>query len=90
MLCGGAGLVLAQALIFPGRNRRLDNLARKGREAGVVALGAVMMFFVAALIEGIFRQVEQRLVVRYLMIAFTGAAWTAYFCLAGRGAEPER
>ena len=82
--------MLAQALVFPGRNRRIENLARKGREAGVVALGAVMMFFVAALIEGIFRQVEQRLVARYLMILFTAAGWTAYFCLAGRRGEPER
>ena len=34
VLCGAAGLVLADALLFPGRHSRRENLALRGREAG--------------------------------------------------------
>jgi uncharacterized membrane protein SpoIIM required for sporulation len=84
VVCGGAGLVLAQALVFPGRQTRLRNLARRGREAGVLVLGAVVMLFVAALIEGFFRQRVMHDGVRYLVALGTAVAWMAYFTWAGR------
>lgn len=84
VLCGGAGLVLAQSVIFPGRWTRLQNLAAKGREAGVIVLGAVALFFIAALIEGIFRQTVQSIFVRYLVIVGTTTGWLLYFIYAGR------
>ncbi len=84
-LCGAAGLALGQALVFPGRQDRLLGLAAKGREAGVLALGAVSMFFVAALIEGIFRQLVHAIPVRYAVAATFAAAWAAYFTRTGRG-----
>jgi uncharacterized membrane protein SpoIIM required for sporulation len=89
ILCGGAGLVVARSLVFPGRHGRLANLARQGREAGVLVLGAVALFFVAALIEGIFRQTVTDLVARYLVILSTGAALALYFTKAGRGSVEE-
>jgi uncharacterized membrane protein SpoIIM required for sporulation len=84
ILCGGAGFVLAQSLVFPGRHTRLRNLARRGREAGVLVLGACCMLFVAALIEGFFRQLVMHDGARYLVTIATAAAWTAYFTLVGR------
>jgi uncharacterized membrane protein SpoIIM required for sporulation len=84
VICGGAGLVLAQSLVFPGRHTRLRNLARRGREAGILVLGAVAMLFVAALIEGFFRQIVMHDGVRYLVALGTAAAWVAYFARAGR------
>jgi uncharacterized membrane protein SpoIIM required for sporulation len=86
-LCGGAGLVLAHAIVFPGRHGRLESLAARGREAGTIALGAVCMLFVAALIEGIFRQTVHDVVIRYAVAGTTLVAWTAYFALAGRRAR---
>jgi uncharacterized membrane protein SpoIIM required for sporulation len=83
-LCGGAGLVLAHAIVFPGRHGRLDSLASRGREAGTIALGAVCMLFIAALIEGIFRQTVHDVVIRYSLAGATLIAWTLYFALAGR------
>lgn len=83
VLCGGAGLILAQALVFPGRHTRLRNLALKGRDAGVVVLGAVVMFFVAGMIEGFFRQMVQSDGVRYAVAAGTAAFWALYFAFAG-------
>ncbi|MHC4547663.1 MAG: stage II sporulation protein M [Planctomycetota bacterium] len=84
IVCGGAGLVLAQSLVFPGRQTRLRNLARRGREAGILVLGAVAMFFVAALIEGFFRQLVQGVAPRYAVTLGTALAWACYFGWAGR------
>jgi uncharacterized membrane protein SpoIIM required for sporulation len=84
IVCGGAGFVLAQGVVFPGRHTRLENLALRGREAGTLVLGAVGMLFVAGLIEGIFRQTVQSVPARYALAAGTALAWAAYFTLAGR------
>lgn len=84
-ICGGAGLVLARAVILPGRGSRLDNLAASGRRAGILVLGAVVMLAIAALIEGLFRQLVQDTGVRYSVVGLSLLAWSYYFLLAGRG-----
>ena len=84
VLCGAAGLVLAQALIFPGRHSRLVNLALQGKQAGLIVLGAVVLFFLAALIEGYFRQLVHDIEVRYAVALVSALAWLAYFGLVGR------
>jgi uncharacterized membrane protein SpoIIM required for sporulation len=83
-LCGGAGLVLGHRLVFPGRHTRLENLAHGGREAGLIVLGAVAMFLIAGVIEGVFRQAVHDMTARYAVAVATAAAWAAYFGLAGR------
>jgi uncharacterized membrane protein SpoIIM required for sporulation len=83
-LCGAAGLALGQALLFPGREERLAGLARRGREAGVVALGAVALFFAAALIEGIFRQLVHAVPVRYAVALGTAGVLFAYLATSGK------
>ncbi len=87
VLCGGAGFAVAERLVFPGRHGRLASLAEGGREAGVVAIGAVLLFFVAGLIEGLFRQLVSNVGLRYLVVVVTTAFWIAYFGLSGRGRE---
>lgn len=84
VLCGAAGLTLARALIFPGRHTRMANLARTGRDAGVVVLGAVLMFFVAGMIEGFFRQRVTSIVARYTLVGLSVVGWGWYFGLVGR------
>jgi len=86
-LCGAAGLTLGWALVFPGRRRRLDSLARAGRQAAVVVLGTLLMFFLAGLIEGYFRQLVVDDLPRYLLAASTAVLWTWYFLVLGRRAE---
>lgn len=87
VLCGGAGLVVAQALVFPGRSTRLRNLAEGGRRAAVVVIGAVLLFFIAGLIEGIFRQTVHNVPARYGLTAATALWWTYYFGWVGRRRE---
>ncbi len=84
VLCGAGGLALGQALLFPGREERLAGLARRGREAGVVAAGAVALFFAAALIEGIFRQLVHSVPVRYAVALGTAGVLFSYLATSGR------
>jgi uncharacterized membrane protein SpoIIM required for sporulation len=88
ILCGAGGLVIAQNMLFPGRYSRIDNLAIHGRSAAQFAVGAVFMFFVAGLIEGGLRQLVADTAARFAIAALTGAAWLAYFLLAGRRERP--
>jgi uncharacterized membrane protein SpoIIM required for sporulation len=85
ILCGGAGLVLAHAFIFPGRFSRRDSLAMRGQLAGRVVLGAVGLFFIAGLIEGIFRQSVTSVPIRYSVAGGTALWWSFYFGFVGRG-----
>ncbi len=84
VLCGAAGLALGQALLFPGREERLAGLARRGREAGVVAVGAVALFFAAALVEGIFRQLVHSVPVRYAVALGTAGVLFSYLATSGK------
>lgn len=83
-VCGAAGLSVGYGLVFPGRHRRLDNLAVRGRRAGAIAVGAVAMFFLAALIEGFFRQLVADRDARMFVVAVTTLVWLGYFGFAGR------
>ncbi len=84
VLCGAGGFLVAHAIVFPGELSRLDNLARRGRDAGVLVIGAVSMLLVAGLIEGIFRQTVVDVTIRYTVALATLAGWTLYFTYAGR------
>ena len=84
IIAGAGGLVLADKILFPGRYTRLENLARHGREAAQLGGGAVLMLFVAGLIEGGFRQLIGNTEGRFAFAAVTAVLWLAYF-LSGRG-----
>jgi uncharacterized membrane protein SpoIIM required for sporulation len=51
-IAGGAGLRLAQGLLFPGLLPRRDSLAEAGAEAVKLLLGCVPVLVVAGIIEG--------------------------------------
>lgn len=84
MLCGGAGFGVGLSLIFPGHRTRLESLVISGRRAGTIAVGCVMMFFIAALIEGYFRQLVNDMTIRYGLASVTAVAWAFYFGVVGR------
>ena len=84
VLCGAAGLVLAQALIVPGRHTRLENLALAGPDAGRLAGGTMALFAFAGLIEGFFRQLVTDPAARYALATANAVLLGLYFWRAGR------
>src|SRR5690606_6453218 len=85
VLCGGAGFLLADGMVRPGRKTRLAALATRGRSAAVLVLGAVAMLLVAALLEGLGRQLVQETWQRFAIGGAMLAFWLAVFILGGRG-----
>lgn len=87
VLCGAAGFLLAQALVFPGARTRMDALRDRGRAAAVIVIGAVLMLFIAGGIEGVFRQTVTSVPIRYAVAGSTAAWWIYYFGFVGRARE---
>jgi len=81
LLFGAAGLVLAEKMLFPDRYSRIDSLALHGRRAAEIAVGAVMMLFVAAILEGEFRQLVASTPWRFVIGAASAVGWLAYLIL---------
>ncbi len=86
-LCGGAGFVVASALIFPTRQSRLARLANRGRQAAKIVIGTVALFFAAALLEGFGRQLITDMTLRYLIGTTMLVYWLLYFLRAGVGRD---
>jgi uncharacterized membrane protein SpoIIM required for sporulation len=84
VLCGAAGLLIADKILFPDRYSRLQSLSMHGRMAAQIAAGAVLLFFVAAILEGGFRQLVASTGWRFVIAAGTSLIWLSYFALAGR------
>jgi uncharacterized membrane protein SpoIIM required for sporulation len=84
LLCGAAGLVIAEKILFPDQYSRIDSLALRGRAAGDIALGAILMFLVAAILEGGLRQLIASTPWRFAVALSTLVGWLSYFLLSGR------
>jgi uncharacterized membrane protein SpoIIM required for sporulation len=84
VLCGGAGIVLGSSVAFPGRYSRLENLKRNGRMSSQIVLGAVVLLFVASLLEGFARQLVVDVTERYLVAVGALICWTLYFLRTGK------
>src|SRR6202035_6161771 len=78
LLCGAAGLVVAEKILFPDRYSRVDSLAIHGRLAAEIAVGAVLMFFVAAILEGGFRELVASTPGRFAVAAATSVGWLVF------------
>ena len=89
LLCGAAGLVVAEKMLFPDRYSRVDSLAMHGRMAAEIAVGAVLMFFVAAILEGGFRELVASTPGRFAVAAATAVGWLAYINLVRPNGEAE-
>lgn len=90
VLCGAAGLVFGAAMVAPGEASRLERLSEWGREAGLMVVGTVALFFVAAMIEGFFRALVHAVPVRTAVAVGTALFWTIYFVGVGRGRRRAR
>lgn len=84
ILAAGAGISLGRAIAFPGALSRRESLALTGQTAGSVMLGAVIMLFVAGLLEGYARQIIEDTALRYGIGGVMLGLWLGYFHFAGR------
>ncbi len=87
ILLAAGGLVIADKILFPGRYARLENLALHGRQAAQMAVGAILMLFVAGILEGGFRQLVQSTPARFAIGLGMAALWLIYFGRCGRRAR---
>jgi uncharacterized membrane protein SpoIIM required for sporulation len=80
-------MALAGAMLFPGRRTRARALAAAGRGTAPVVIGAMLMFFIAGLLESYFRQLVTIVEVRWLVAAVTLVFWSWYFLVVGARAR---
>jgi uncharacterized membrane protein SpoIIM required for sporulation len=83
-VAGGAGLLLAAAIVAPGRIRRIDALRSNAQRAGTLILGTAAMLVVAGTIEGFISPQRLDPLVRLSIGALTAIAVALYVSLAGR------
>lgn len=57
-VCGGAGLLLGEAVVNPGELPRSQSISIKGREATQLVAGSILLLAIAGVIEGYFSFVE--------------------------------
>jgi uncharacterized membrane protein SpoIIM required for sporulation len=89
VLASAGGLAIGQAVIFPGNKPRVQNLASQGLLAAQLMIGAMVMLFLAGILEGGFRQLLANTPLRLLVAAITAVFWWAYFTRCGREASSQ-
>jgi len=86
-IAGAAGLLLAQAIVAPGRLRRADALKANARRAGVLMIGVAGLLVVAGTIEGFVSPQRTSETLRFGIGALTAIGLIAYLGFAGRGSR---
>ena len=87
-IAGGAGLLIAGAIIMPGRRRRADALKSDARRAATLLLGVAALLVVAGTIEGFFSPLRTPVAAREAVGCVTAVLLAAYLGFAGRASEP--
>ena len=78
IICGAAGLLMGEKILAPGPYRRADALAMQGETISRLAVGGMMLFLIAAILEGWFRQLVGYTPARFIIGFTIGAAWISY------------
>lgn len=84
ILAGAAGTRIGTAIAFPGRQERMVAVVAAGRTAAVAIAGVVLMLAVAAILEGVGRQVVTSDAMRAGIGAAMLVAWLLYYYGIGR------
>ena len=88
-VAGAAGLLIAAAVIYPGRMRRRDAIVANARRAGTLILGVASMLVVAGTIEGFISPQRWPPELRIGIGAFTGVLLVLYFGFGGRRVDSQ-
>jgi uncharacterized membrane protein SpoIIM required for sporulation len=84
ILASAGGLAIAEAVVVPGRRSRSQNLAVQGHRAARLMVGALILLFLAGVLEGGFRQLLASTPLRLLVGLATGVFWWRYFARGAR------
>ncbi|MBC5810301.1 MAG: stage II sporulation protein M [Candidatus Eremiobacteraeota bacterium] len=82
-IAGGAGLMLAKAVVAPGRLRRIDALKAAARRAGTLLIGVAGLLVVAGTIEGFVTPQRTGIAFRLGFGALTAVLLFLYLGFAG-------
>jgi uncharacterized membrane protein SpoIIM required for sporulation len=83
-ISGGAGLLMAEAMLFPGRYSRRVELRLKGRRSAQIMVGIVPILLVAGAIEGFISPSSVPGVAKALLGLSLGIALLGYIVASGR------
>ncbi len=89
-IAGGAGLRIAQGLLFPGVLPRRDSLARAGSEAVQLLLGTIPILILAGLIEAFVSPTGLAIRSKFSMAAALFVLLVVYLFGVGRGDATQR
>jgi uncharacterized membrane protein SpoIIM required for sporulation len=84
-IAGGAGLRIAQGLLFPGVLSRKDSLAKAGQEAVQLLLGTIPILIIAGLIEAFVSPTALAVTLKFSMAAALFVLLNVYLFGMGRG-----
>jgi len=84
VIAGGAGLVLANALLYPGRYSRGDALAVQGRSAVRMALACIPALVTAGCIEAFISPTNGHTWFKAVLGLMLGGCFWAYLLLTGK------
>lgn len=83
-ICGGAGLIIGHALLDPGPYRRAEFLSVTGKDAGMLAMGCVMLLVIAGVIEAFFSPSS---LPAWIKFAFAGVSFASFMTYLLRGGK---
>jgi uncharacterized membrane protein SpoIIM required for sporulation len=89
-ISGGAGLLMAEALLFPGRYRRGVELRRKGRTSVQIIVGIVPILLVAGAIEAFISPSDLPGIVKALLGLCLATLLLVYITWSGRAPATEQ
>ena len=89
-ISGGAGLLLAYALLNPGEVPRRIALREAGKEAFKLILGVVSMLVIAGLLEGLFSPMPIKEEIKFTVAGVEAILLFSYFIFAGRRKQQEQ
>ncbi len=87
-IAGGAGLRLAQGLLFPGLYSRRDALVKSGSEAVRLVMGVVPVLIVAGLIEGFISPSTLGWQWKFALAGSVTVIFYSYLFFCARGGDP--
>ncbi|HXE75996.1 MAG TPA: stage II sporulation protein M [Candidatus Xenobia bacterium] len=83
-IAGGAGLLLARGLLFPGLLPRRDSLRLAGGQGARLVLGTIPLLLIAGVVEGFVSPTDLPVPLKFLLAALLGCALALYLGWAAR------